>query len=50
MGHLAHDVAFRTRTAHRRPHGNGRGARLIAVAGFNLLVWSGLIVLIARAI
>jgi hypothetical protein len=49
MGHVAHNAAFRTRTDHRRHHGYGRGARLIAVAGFNLLLWSGLILLIARA-
>ncbi len=50
MGHVAHNVHFRPRPEHRRHRGYGRGARLIAVAGFNLLLWSGLIMLIARAI
>ncbi|MGR4865528.1 hypothetical protein [Caulobacter sp. LARHSG274] len=50
MGHVVHNVHFRPRPDHPRHRGHGRGARLIAVAGFNLLVWSGLVLLIAHAI
>jgi hypothetical protein len=45
MGHVVRDVSYRARE-------DGRPNRLgwiLVIAGFNLVLWSGLIALIARA-
>jgi len=49
MGHAAHNGSFRTRQIHRH-RGHGRGVWLMAIAGLNLMLWSVLVALIARAI
>jgi len=45
MGQVVRDVAYRTRTDGRP----GRLGWLLLIAGFNLVLWSGLIALVARA-
>jgi hypothetical protein len=45
MGHLARGVAYRAREDGRQ----GRLGWLLLIAGFNLVLWTGLIALIARA-
>lgn len=45
MGYLARGVAYRMREDGRP----GRLGWLLLVAGFNLVFWSGLVALIARA-
>ena len=45
MGHVARGVAYRTREDGRQ----SPLTRLAFIAAFNLLLWSGLIALIARA-
>ena len=44
MGHVVRDVAFRARMDGRQ----GRLRWLLAIAAFNLVLWSGLIVLITH--
>ncbi len=45
MGHVARDVVFRARDGGR----HGRTRWLLAITALNLMLWSVLIVLIARA-
>lgn len=44
MGHVARGVSYRTREEGRQ----GRFGWLLLIAVFNLVLWSGLIALIAR--
>ena len=45
MGHVVRDIAFRARSDGRQ----GRLRWLLAITAFNLILWTGLIALIARA-